>query len=306
MMNIALFIGDDFHSQMTTSQFLRLARANGWQVRVFRVVRRTEGSAHALMQTWRKIETRVFPSLVVALHNNARADCVDSCVDAHFLAEGAVHSGPIEDVNAPSFVADLAASEQDLLVAIRCYQKFSAQTIEAFTRHGETPRLVNLHPGRLPAYRGVVTYLHQLARRDMHGTHSLHVISPRWDDGPLLAISKKGLDARLTLTGNYFSAAASGAHLLFDEIESAVQSDINRYLSTAQAQVDEESGYHSGADAIAMLEQGPVTLFDLTELRDLVADQFGIEVAERFTANLRQGCGCLGGSDAKITANEDA
>lgn len=291
-MRVTMFIGDDFHSQMLVSHFLELAKSVNWQVQVLTVTRRSEGSAHELIQVWRKIETRVFPALALAMEEKCSETALKDVVDNHFRNKGAIWTGAVSDVNDPDLVSDLSASRQNLIVAVRCYQKFSASTIGAFATDGGLSRLLNLHPGRLPEYRGVMTYLHQLANSDVLGTHSLHVISPNWDDGPLLAVNSDRLRLDRTLTANYYVAAEAGARLLFKQAAQIDCIGVDGYFLTARPQSDEDANYHSSADAIKSLENGPVKLFDLKELRNLVCERFGATRADSFVRNLHSMSGC--------------
>lgn len=47
-------------------------------------------------------------------------------------------------------------------------------------------RIVNIHPSLLPKYKGLDTHRHAIAAGDAFGGCSVHVVTPKVDDGPVL------------------------------------------------------------------------------------------------------------------------
>ena len=287
MMRVALLIGDDLHAQHLTDQVLRQTRSANVAVSVFTVSRpRTTRPAPAI-DRWHTIETRLFPALVAALDrdDDPMPHGLDR-VHRHFRSLGAATATSLTDVNAPEALAQIHVERPDIVVSVRCYQKFTPDTIRAFTTPNGRPRLLNLHPGRLPAYRGVLTYLHQLANADLLGPHSLHIVAPDWADGPILGVSNGALRPLRSLAAVYFHAAAGGAAFLHDAIGDAAAMGLDAYLASATPQSDAPACYYSTSAAIEALDRGTIRTFDLDDFCIAVQHHHGTPCATALRAIL--------------------
>ncbi len=88
---------------------------------------------------------------------------------------------PVESVNTPAVVAEVASLQPDYLVSFSATQRFHPPLIE-------TPRIaaVNTHYGALPAYAGLSPYYWHLHNREEQFGVTLHQIVPRLDAGPII------------------------------------------------------------------------------------------------------------------------
>ncbi|WP_273875924.1 formyltransferase family protein, partial [Serratia marcescens] len=102
---------------------------------------------------------------------------------ALFLAAAGVKAHRILDINDAAFISSLG--HMDGVISLRCYQKFSADYVRAFSRRGKL--LWNLHPGDLPRYRGVMTLFRAMMNGDKDCAVTLHEMDEHWDAGPVLA-----------------------------------------------------------------------------------------------------------------------
>ncbi|MEQ8955985.1 MAG: formyl transferase [Gammaproteobacteria bacterium] len=106
-----------------------------------------------------------------------------------FNGLAALTEGPIEDLNGINGGADLerfANTDPDLVLSIR-YGKILKEQVIALPRLG----ILNLHSGRLPAYRGVMASFWAMLNGEDHLATTLHYIdSPSIDTGPVLGFTE--------------------------------------------------------------------------------------------------------------------
>jgi methionyl-tRNA formyltransferase len=84
-------------------------------------------------------------------------------------------------VNAPEVVAALRALEPDVLVSIACPRVLDEEVLAV-------PRLacLNVHGGRLPAYRGMHSAFWQLYHGEAAGVTTVHLMAADVDAGPII------------------------------------------------------------------------------------------------------------------------
>lgn len=211
MKNVALFVGNDIFSwlvcqdvisalnkECTFRVYFPLAKATG---------RMQEPEVRQLALYEREVlNDFVFPFV----SGNA-----DACEGAYqppqvFLAGAGVTAHRIADINDVTFISSLG--NMDAVVSLRCYQKFSADYVRAFSQRGKL--LWNLHPGDLPHYRGVMTLFRAMMNGEKNGALTLHEMDEHWDAGPVLARLPVELRYELSFLENMMLAGMrSGAFL---------------------------------------------------------------------------------------------
>lgn len=84
--------------------------------------------------------------------------------------------------NAPEAVAALRAFAPDVLVSIACPRVLGEPVLAV-------PRVaaLNVHGGRLPAYRGMHSAFWQLYQGETTGVTTVHIMAPAVDAGPIVA-----------------------------------------------------------------------------------------------------------------------
>lgn len=102
---------------------------------------------------------------------------------ALFTAAAGVKAHRVLDINDTAFIS--STGHMDGVISLRCYQKFSADYVRAFSRRGKL--LWNLHPGDLPRYRGVMTLFRAMMNGDRDCAVTLHEMDEHWDAGPVIA-----------------------------------------------------------------------------------------------------------------------
>jgi len=108
------------------------------------------------------------------------------------LAKAAVRGVPIAAVDNRPFGADRAAFETELMKPLRdaapdflCLAGFMQVLTAGFVSHW-VGRILNIHPSLLPKYRGLHTHARALAAGDTEHGCTVHEVTAKLDDGPLL------------------------------------------------------------------------------------------------------------------------
>ena len=125
------------------------------------------------------------------------------------------------DINDPIVREIFKLKDVKIGVSVRCYQKFGPHIIEYFDSKN-CLGLWNMHPGKLPEYRGVTTIARAMANSEklMYGT--LHLINNRWDAGPILDARSYPIDYGRSVLWNYVSLSAIAAELIAINVLSAL------------------------------------------------------------------------------------
>lgn len=124
------------------------------------------------------------------------------------------------DLNSPEGLGFLARCAPDLLVSAFFDQRLGAAALAMPTRG-----CVNIHPSLLPDFRGVDPVLQaRLARADSLGV-TLHWMTPRLDEGAILAQQALSLPARASVLEATAALFTAGAELLAASLERIARRD---------------------------------------------------------------------------------
>ena len=86
--------------------------------------------------------------------------------------------GKFPKINDQAFLASPEAHHTDAGISLRCYQRFRSSIINYFA----SPHiLLNLHPGILPAYKGIMTAFRSMMNNEPNFGNSLHHINEDYD-----------------------------------------------------------------------------------------------------------------------------
>ncbi|WP_282077026.1 phosphoribosylglycinamide formyltransferase [Epibacterium ulvae] len=112
--------------------------------------------------------------------------------DAGGLGKAAALGIPTAVVDHRPFGNDRAAFEAELVKPILasgadivCLAGFMRVLTEGFVRHFEG-RMLNIHPSLLPKYKGLHTHARAIEAGDAEAGCTVHEVTPRLDDGPIL------------------------------------------------------------------------------------------------------------------------
>ena len=124
-----------------------------------------------------------------------------------------------DDINNINFINRLKEENVFIVISIRCYQKFSSEFIENLSAQG--CHLWNLHPGILPAYRGVMTLIRAMQNGDENFGFTLHKINEKWDAGDIIDIKMQPINYEHSMLYNLVTSRKLGIELALDSIKKA-------------------------------------------------------------------------------------
>jgi methionyl-tRNA formyltransferase len=176
----------------------------------------------------------------------------------------------VANVNDPEFVAELAAARLDVAVSVRCYQKFRKPILDLLSRPGS--RFVNLHPGLLPHYRGVNTFVRSMIEGAPRAGFSLHDLDVEFDTGDVIGQASFPLSYSRSVVENMIAHATDAASLILDLVQ---RISAGRPVP-ARAQDDRKARYFSyptDADLDRLARNG-IDVFRASAVIDVLADAF--------------------------------
>lgn len=282
-MRLALFVGDDLHSHILAHQLAAEAAGAGIALHLYlparRSSRRAQEGAFAEYQALEidLMKQEIYPALL----GRTPGDPEPGLAALAFNALHGVRAEPVADINDPAFIERLAAARHDLAISVRCLQKFGREIIALHRRGDGPPRLWNLHPGRLPAFRGVCCLFRQLAAADLVGRYTLHVVDPGWDTGPVILRDAGLLQPGRSVLSNYCRAAPEGARMILDAVDRTRRNALPRPVRQDHARAAYWSAPTPGEIAAAAA-QG-VRLADRAEVAEDVKALLGVDIARRAT-----------------------
>jgi hypothetical protein len=177
----------------------------------------------------------------------------------------------VADVNAPEFVRSLPAMGIDVAVSVRCYQKFREPILRELGRPDEGRYFVNLHPGLLPRYRGVNTFLRSMQNGEPEAGFTLHHLAADWDTGPVIGQARVPLDYARSVHENMLGHAADAAAL----IRRLADLVAGGHPVVALSQNHEAAAYysHPGEDELQALRDRGVEVFRASRVVDTLVDE---------------------------------
>lgn len=103
--------------------------------------------------------------------------------------------GTIDNVNDLRFLEQLEAIKPDLIISVSCPQIFKARLLGL-------PKLgcVNIHSGKIPAYRGLFPNFWQMFNNEKFATVSFHMMEEKIDKGNLILEVPVEIDYSKSLT----------------------------------------------------------------------------------------------------------
>jgi methionyl-tRNA formyltransferase len=120
---------------------------------------------------------------------------------------------PAESVNAESYLEQVRALEPDVIVSVAAPEIFKAPLLGI-------PRLgcVNIHSGRLPAYRGMMPTFWQMLQGESDVTVTIHRMVERLDAGAILAEERFPLRSSDRLDRVITGTKRLGGRLMIDTL----------------------------------------------------------------------------------------
>ncbi|KOS37772.1 hypothetical protein ACN38_g11437 [Penicillium nordicum] len=175
----------------------------------------------------------------------------------------------VPNVNKMSFIQTLARHHISIGLSIRCYQRFKSDIIRYFSK----PRLLlNLHPGVLPAYRGVMTTVRAMKNKETYFGYSLHAIDENWDSGDVIEIRKHPIDYSKSMLAFMGDVCEIGVAMAMDAFDTIAR---GKELSRT-AQKTEASAYYTFPtnEELKEIRQDGIRLVDAESIVKIVVESF--------------------------------
>ena len=144
----------------------------------------------------------------------------------------------VSNINDQAFLDNLQAHHIDAGISLGCYQRFRSSITNFFS----SPRiLLNLHPGILPAYQGVMTAFRSMMNNEREFRYSLHHINEDEDSGAVIDIRSHPIDYGKSMLGFMNDVYPVGVDMILDAIERSTRGN----ELPAVEQDPGKSGYYS-------------------------------------------------------------
>lgn len=154
---------------------------------------------------WRFYGTLDFVTLVARFARaKLRGDSIERLAATHGIPCLPTHS-----VNAAAYVEQVRALEPDVIVSVAAPEIFRPAILSAAKLC-----CINIHSGRLPAYRGMMPTFWQMLHGEKCATLTVHEMAPRLDAGAVLATLEFELRERDSLDRVIAETKRAGAALM--------------------------------------------------------------------------------------------
>nr|POE64892.1 methionyl-trna formyltransferase [Quercus suber] len=214
-LHIAFFVGTDICSQLIISKLVPKLLCLGHMPYVFLPAHKTSKRASKFeLKELAFFERQLFSQHIAPLIESTYADGTPCLSVDQFSSCYGILVQRVADVNDSTFLAELSSHHIDVGMSIRCYQKFGSNIINFF----QSPRqgLLNLHPGSLPRYRGVMTMIRAMANEEREFGFSLHSINEDWDAGGLIDIQRGPIVEGTAMLSNMIALHEVGVKVAID------------------------------------------------------------------------------------------
>nr|POF17927.1 methionyl-trna formyltransferase [Quercus suber] len=239
-LHIAFFVGTDICSQLMVCQLVPQLLRQGHMPYVFLPEHKTSKKASKFeLKELAFFERQLLPNHISPFIESTGTDDTP-CLSVNQLSSRyGILVQPVVNVNDLSFLDELQSHHIDVGMSIRCYQKFGLDIIKFFQspRHG----LLNLHPGALPQYRGVMTMIRAMANGEHNFGFSLHSINEDWDAGSLIDIQTGPIQKGTAMLTNLIDLHEVGIRVANDAFEKIARGG----ELPAVPQDEEQKGYYS-------------------------------------------------------------
>ena len=274
-MKIAFLVGSDLTSHLIVNDLVPDLVERGHHVLLYYTASRPNPKAPEELQRLFAVEhallgDHIYPGLRADPGRSNSPEGIRRLWSPHVSV---VH---VADVNAPEFVAAVAAHRIALTVSVRCYQKFGRPLIAALRSAGV---FANLHPGFLPAYRGVLTFSRALAAGDDVAGFTLHHVDERWDAGPIISTAGRALDHSASVLENMCLQRGVAAAQVLSAVDTLASG--RRLPSSTQDEALARYFTHPTSGELAEMRELGVELFRIEPIVELIDREFGTDLQNR-------------------------
>jgi len=278
-MRVRIYLGSDITSNLIIARLLRLCIGSGHSFEVFEpmqaVPRPPRSKAYAKYLWFERIVLREFvePILVARRVESPNVSTLAEVYGPQFISVQRIASANHEDA--------VSYDAHDMTFSVRWHEKFSEATLKRLGSGGRPT--INLHPGKLPDYRGVFTYLRAMIAGEPDASFTAHTMNAEWDAGPIVGQVTESLDYSLSVLENMVNHHVRAADLLLTIMAKRTRSE--DLLSISQGS---GGSYFSTPDDETLDQAARLGIETASEwaIRKLVRTYYGDQVL----ANITEGC----------------
>jgi folate-dependent phosphoribosylglycinamide formyltransferase PurN len=288
--HVAVFLGSDLSSHLIANRLIRVLTAGGHSVSVHYTYASANPRAARELRELFFVERRLLTEYAYPYLDKHGEPCpgrANSPQGWRALSLPLVHVEETENVNDTTFIGMVAERGYDVSVSIRCYQKFGRSLISTLTADGAV--FTNLHPGILPAYRGVLTFSRALFHGDAMAGYTLHHVNERWDAGSIIAKRSQQLDPSASVLENMCRQGRLAAQLVVDLVECRGCGEA--VAAVAQDEAAARYYTHPTSDELAAMRGKGIRLCDAAAAIDVIVAEYtrgGSGLAERLRQHLTE------------------
>lgn len=180
---------------------------------------------------------------------------------------------PVEDSQQALKIIYERVNEWDIDIAItlRCIVKFDKKLLDYFARADDS-FFWNLHPGRLPKYRGIMPVFGAMLNREHEYGFSLHRTMEKLDDGPIIDFTSTAIDYSKSMLQNTLDLIPAGVDLIIKNLLKISKNEKLPYL----IQDESQKGFYSfpTADELEQFHSQGLSIFSKDETIQAIQNQY--------------------------------
>lgn len=213
---VALFIGNDITAHLVLNKIVPEIMDAGYTPIIFLPKHKTSEKANLPQLKEMAFFERALLNDVVYPYLNGHTERSKPIAPEILAKKYGLTCIHVPDINDPKFIArQKKAKDYVGALSVRCFQIFKAEHIQVWREKGllgEKGFLLNLHPGVLPEYQGVMSVARAIAdEKRMNYGWTLHHIDEGIDTGNILAKQVLPVDKSKTVLKSTIDLAESGA-----------------------------------------------------------------------------------------------
>lgn len=183
----------------------------------------------------RFFERQPLHAQIIPFLGSSPSDGAEYLIVDQMMAHYGIPVQRVKSVNDPSFLDILNKNHIDADFSLRGYQRFGKDIFGHFA----APRaLLNLHPGTLPSYRGVMTAIRAMVHKEPRLGYSLYHVSSSYDSGPVLDIRTAPIDNGKSMLHYVNDVYPIGVEMVVDAVETSQGTEICQPWSKREPRVN--------------------------------------------------------------------
>ena len=269
-LHLAFFVGSDLFSHLMLRKLVPRLVAQGHTPFIFlpavKVNKKVTSPGLRELEFFERqlLQDQIIPFLGSIPSGGAAYLTVDQ-IRAHY----GIFVQRVKNVNDPSFLETLRKHHIDAGFSLRCYQRFGEDIIDHFA----APRaLLNLHPGTLPSYRGLLTAIRATANKEPSFGYSLHHISSSYDAGPVIDVRTAPIDYEKSMLHYMNEVYPIGVDMVLDAVDNLARGKNMPAIEQDEA----KSRYYTfpTEEALEVVRKRGVKLVDAEAMEEVLVDKF--------------------------------